>query len=142
LGRTGDVDIDNRQRALWTVLLIALIAPFFAAVIGIVLALLVPALGVPAPYFAGTAAPLVGPQAFLWAAMPALVAAVALLPFVLQSGTFPWLYAAVAGVVGFGAGAIITPFEAGALRPLLAGIAGLILVAVRSLLISRRILLP
>ena len=65
-----------------------------------------------------------------------------LTPYVLESGTYGWLHAAVAGVLAFGASTIISPFGAGPMMPLLAFLAGLIAIGMRVMLIRGKILTP
>ncbi|MBS0232955.1 MAG: hypothetical protein JSR99_05670 [Proteobacteria bacterium] len=128
------------MRALWMVLITSLAAPFFAGLIVVVLMLLSPATDFLLPPPSGEALGDVAVGAFVWSALPATVAALGLTPFVLQHGTYGWLEASVAGVVAFAAGAIIFPFEAGHALPLLAFLAGLLAIGMRSLLIMGGIL--
>ena len=132
--------ISNKQRALWSVLITSLAAPFFAGLIAVALAI-----GAQVSGFA------IGPQgdaalgdtglaAFAWSALPATIAALGLTPYVLESGTYGWLHAAVAGVLAFGASTIISPFGAGPMMPLFAFMAGLIAIGMRLMLIKGRIL--
>lgn len=133
--------MSNGQRALWMVLLTSLAAPFFTGLLAIALALARPATDFLMPE---KPMPPIGEFAvdvFIWSALPATVAALALTPFVLQRGTCSWLQAAVAGVLAFMAGAIIFPFPAQGALPFLAFMAGLIAIAMRKLLITGRILL-
>lgn len=122
------------------VLITSLAAPFFAGLVIVLLMLLSPATDFLLPPPSGQAIGEVAVSAFIWSALPATVAALGLTPFVLQNGTYGWLEAAVAGVVAFGAGAIIFPFERGNALPFLAFIAGLMAIGMRSLLIVGGIL--
>jgi hypothetical protein len=67
------------------------------------------------------------------------VAALGLSPFVLQHGTYTWLHAAVAGVIGFAAGDIIFTLVGGA-PAVLAFLAGLLAIGMRAMLIAGGIL--
>jgi hypothetical protein len=130
----------NAQRALWMVLITSLAAPFFAGLIEVALSLLSPALDFLLPPRGGQTLGEAAVGAYAWVALPATVAALGLTPFVLQHGTYSWLQAAVAGVLSFGAGAIIFPFAAGGALPFLAFIAGLIAIGMRAMLIMGGIL--
>jgi hypothetical protein len=134
-------DVSNAQRALWMVLITSLSAPFFAALIYMALSFAGPLATyiLPSPGAQGMGEVAVG--VFAWSAFPATVAALGLTPFVLQHGTFGWLHAAVAGILGFGSGAIIFPFADGGTLPFLAFLAGLLAIGVRSMLIAGGILL-
>lgn len=132
--------ISNAMRALWMVLIISLAAPFFAGLIFVGLQFLAPATNFLLPPHSGEAIGDVAVDAFVWSALPATVAALGLTPFVLQNGTYPWLHAAVAGVLGFMAGVIIFPFHAGSAMPFLAFLAGLLAIGMRALLIAGGIL--
>lgn len=130
----------NAQRALFSVLITALIAPAVAAAAALAIWLTGALLGVQLLPLAGERADAVALGAFVWSALPAIVAALALTPYVLRDGTYGWLHAAVAGVVAFGAAAIIFPFGGGPVMPAMAFLAGLIAILVRSILIGVRIL--
>ena len=141
------MSISHGQRTLWMVLATSLAAPFFASLIYVGLTALASVLG----HYADLLLPSVGAEplgevavdAFAWSALPATVAGLGLSPFVLEHGTYSWLQAAVAGVLGFAAGAIIFPFgSVGASLAPLAFIAGLLAIAMRAVLISSGILLP
>lgn len=132
--------ISNTVRALWMVLIISLAAPFFAGLIFVGLQFLGSATNFLLPPRPGEAIGEVAVDAFIWSALPATVAALGLTPFVLQSGTYTWLQAAVAGVLGFMAGVIIFPFPAGPAMPFLAFLAGLVAIGMRALLMSGGIL--
>jgi hypothetical protein len=130
----------NGVRALWTVLITSLAAPFVAGLIVAALQLSGPVadfLQLPAE---GEAIGEVAIDAFVWSALPATVAALGLTPFILQHGTYTWLQAAVAGVVAFAAGAIIFPFAAGRALPFLAFVAGLVAIGMRTILITSGVL--
>ncbi len=137
---TDQSKLSNGVRALWMVLITSLAGPFFAGLVIVVLMLLSPATDFLLPPASGQAIGDVAVSAFIWSALPATVAALGLTPFVLQHGTYGWLEAAVAGVVAFGAGAIIFPFESANALPFLAFISGLIAIGMRGLLIVGGIL--
>jgi hypothetical protein len=137
------MDVTHAQRALWMVLITSIAAPFFASLIFVALSLLSPIFDAILPVRAadeplGAAAV----SAFAWSALPALAAAIILLPFVLQTGTYGWLAAATAGVFGFAAGFFVFPFAASTSPAYLAFIGGLIALGMREMLIRGRILLP
>lgn len=132
--------ISNAMRTLWMVLITSLAAPFFAGLIFVGLQFLGPATNFLLPPHGSEAIGDVAVDAFVWSALPATVAALGLTPFVLQNGTYPWLHAAVAGVLGFMAGVIIFPFSAGPAMPFLAFLAGLLAIGMRALLIAGGIL--
>ena len=81
-----------------------------------------------------------GLMTFAWSAMPATLGALGLTPYVLDSGTFGWLHAAVAGVVAFGASVLIAPIDGGPFMPLFAFAAGVIGIGLRAMLIRGGIL--
>lgn len=135
------MDIGHGQRALWMVLITTIAGPFFGMLIGGLLAVITAALPGLFPYFDGIAMGPAAVGAFLWSAVPSIVASVGLVPYVLQSGTYGWLHAAVAGVVGFAAGMFVAPFASGGLAPVLAFAAGLIMILLRQLLIAKGILI-
>ena len=132
--------VTNRARAVWSVLITSLAAPFFAGLIAVACRLLGLQFGV--SLIAGPNIPLgdVAIIAFAWGAIPALIAALALVPYVLESGTYSWLNAAVAGVIAFGASAMLVPFSAGPFMAVLAFVAGLVAIAMRAVLIRGGIL--
>ena len=128
-------EVTNGQRALWMVLITSLATPFFVSLLVVALALLGPLFGSSMlnGEHGGLGEVVVG--AFVWTSFPATVAALGLVPYVLQSGTYSWLHAAVAGVVAFGAAAIIWPIVSGSAMPFLAFVAGLAAVGMRAMLI-------
>jgi hypothetical protein len=134
-------NVSNTQRALWMVLITSLAAPFFAALIVAALTLTGPVAAYVLPAQGGAPLGEIAVGAFAWSALPATVAALGLVPFVLQLGSFSWLQAAVAGVLGFAAGAIIFPLAEGGAPPLLAFLAGLVAIGMRALLIAGGVLL-
>lgn len=132
--------IPNTQRAIWMVLITSIAAPFFASLIEVALTLASPVVDFLLPPRADKPLGEVAAGAFAWSAMPATIAAIGLSPYVLQSGTYGWLHAAVAGVLAFTVSIIIWPFAAGQSLPFLAFLAGLVAIAVRAMLIRGGIL--
>lgn len=133
--------IGNGQRALWTFLFFTLCGPFFAALAYAAAVILASPLKLGA-LLPETLPPLGEAVAgvFVWAALPAALAAIGLLPMVLKRGTFGWVMAAAAGVVGFAAAAALAPFGHQDALPVLAFAAGLIALAVRFVLLAAGIL--
>jgi hypothetical protein len=136
------ITLSNTQRALWMVLITALVIPFFAGIIDLGLMLLTPASDFLLPPRGSEGFGEAAVDAFVWSAFPATIGALGLTPFVLQRGTYSWLEGAVAGVLGFMAAAIIFPFDANTGLPFLAFAAGLIFIGMRALLILIGILKP
>jgi hypothetical protein len=136
-----EVPVTNAERALWMVLITSLATPFFAGLAAAALALVAPLIEA-LPVITKQAAGGFAISVFAWSALPSTIAAIGLTPYVLQEGTYGWLHAAVAGVLAFGASAVIAPFEGGAAMPLLAFLAGATAIAVRDMLIRGRILKP
>ncbi|HET6390062.1 hypothetical protein [Hyphomicrobium sp.] len=125
------ISLSNTQRAIWMVLISSLAVPFFAGVIDLGLMLLSPLTDAVLPARGSGGAGEAAAGAFVWSVLPAAVAALGLTPFVLQRGTYSWLEAAVAGVLGFMAAVIIFPFEPPSGVPFLAFTAGLIMIGMR-----------
>lgn len=134
--------IPNTQRAIWMVLITSIAAPFFASLIEVALTLASPFVDFLLPPRSGKPLGEVAAGAFAWSAMPATIAGIGLAPYVLQSGTYSWLHAAVAGVIAFAASILVWPFEAGQSLPFLAFLAGLVAIAMRAMLIRGGILKP
>ncbi|WP_339082805.1 hypothetical protein [Hyphomicrobium sp. ghe19] len=132
--------MSNTQRALWMVLITSLALPFFAGIVDLGLMLLSPATDFLLPSRGGEGLGEAGIDAFVWSAFPATVSALGLTPFVLQTGTYGWLEAAIAGVLGFMAAVIIFPFGASTGVPFLAFAAGLLFIGMRALLMMIGIL--
>lgn len=124
------------------VLITSLAAPFFAGLIAVALSIIATIAGWQLGSAATQSPGETAIAAFAWSAIPATIAALGLTPYVLQSGTYSWLHAAVAGVLAFGVSTIIAPISAGPFMPLLAFIAGLIGVAMRAILIRGGIVVP
>lgn len=135
--------VGNGQRAFWTFLFYTLCGPFFAALAFALAVLLAPPLKL-GPLLPTDLPPFGEAVAgvFVWAAVPAALAAIGLIPMVLRRGRFGWIEAAAAGVIGFAAGAALMPFDARGAMPVLAFAAGLVSLAVRHVLITANILVP
>ncbi|MBK9079352.1 MAG: hypothetical protein WBP38_06695 [Hyphomicrobium sp.] len=132
--------ITNRQRALWMVLITSLAAPFFAALIVVAVVVIGQVTGFEIMPARDQPLGETGLMAFAWSALPATIAAIGLTPYVLDKGGYDWLHAAVAGVLAFGASAVIAPFSAAPAMPFLAFLAGVIAIALRAMLIGGGIL--
>ena len=132
--------VSNRVRAVWSVLITSLAAPFFAGLAAVAIRLAGSAFGV--ALFAGGDVPAgdFAIAAFAWSAIPATITGLALIPYVLEAGTYSWLNAAIAGVVAFGASALLVPVGAGPVMPFLAFLSGLIAIVMRLVLIRGGIL--
>lgn len=131
----------NGQRAFWTFLFFTLCGPFFAALAYAAVVILAPPLKLGA--LLPNALPPLGEAVagvFVWSALPAGLAALGLLPFVLKRGSLGWIEAAAAGVIGFAAATAVAPFEHGGALPAMAFLAGLIALAVRHVLLAANIL--
>jgi hypothetical protein len=132
--------VTNGQRALWMVLMTSLAAPFFASLVDVAMTLASPLLDFALPPRGEKSLGEVAVNAFVWSAFPATFAGLALLPFVLQHGTYDWLHAAIAGVVAFAAAQFVWPIAPGGMPVLLAFLAGLIAILMRTILINGGIL--
>lgn len=133
-------NVTNAQRALWMVLITSLAAPFFASLVNVALTLASPLFDFVLPPRAGKSLGEVAIGAYAWGALPSTVGALGLVPYVLQSGTYGWLQAAVAGVIAFAAAHVVWPVPAGAAMPFLAFLAGLVAIGMRAMLVSGGIL--
>lgn len=134
----------NVQRALWTFLIYALVAPFLAALVTVAIVILAGAFGL-GDLLPGGLPPLgaIGLRAFVWSVVPAVLTALALAPGVLRRGGFGWIVAAVAGVLAFAVAAVLFPLSGlEALRPYFAFLAGLVAVALRQMLVRGAIIAP
>jgi hypothetical protein len=99
-------EVSNGQRALWTFLLITLVAPFLAAVVILLSSLVAGAIGRgPASLLALDRAGQLGwaaqkaVETYVWGALPAGLAGLAMAGIVYLQGTAPWLAAATCGAV-------------------------------------------
>ncbi|MDO9384413.1 MAG: hypothetical protein Q7T86_16295 [Hyphomicrobiaceae bacterium] len=134
-------EISNGQRAFWTFLFYTLCGPFFAALAYAAVIILAPPLKLGALLPAG--APPLGEavaSVFVWAALPAALTALGVMPMVFRRGTFGWIVAAAAGVIAFAAATAIAPIQHEVTLAVLAFGAGLISLAVRHMLLAAGIL--
>lgn len=127
----------NGQRALFTFLGYSLVGAFlggFAVFAGLILA---PLVGLAEHLPADLPNPgLAGMRAFVWSAVPATLAGLALALVVLRQGSFHWLAAAVAGGVAFTVTAIVLPPGAGVPLTALTALAAFVAIGVRQALKS------
>lgn len=122
------------QRALWTFLFYALVAPFFAALAVVLIVALASGLGWSVPLSPTIGEAAIG--AFVWSALPAVATGLVLAAFVLRYGGFSWISAAVVATIAFALATLVTPFGLEEARPYLAFLAGLVAVAVHRLLLT------
>lgn len=133
--------VTNSQRALWTFLIYALVAPFLAAVAvtgGVVLARMT-GIGSLVPE-AVTGIGEAALATFVWSAVPAVITALILAVIVWRSGALTWIAAAVVAVIAFAAVSLLLPLELHEARAFLGFLAGLVSIAVRQVLIQADIL--
>jgi len=133
--------VTNAQRALWTFLVYALAAPFFAALAVVIFIACARGLGMPS--LIPQSVPDVGEVAlasFVWSGMPALLTALVLGIVVWRTGGLPWIAAAAVAVMAFAISAMLLPFELHEARPYLAFLAGLVSIAARQVLIQADII--
>lgn len=134
-------EASNLQRAFWTFLGYTLAGPFFAALALATISILAPVLGLGG--LLPNDLPGVGETAtvtFIWSVLPAALAAVIVIPMVLNRGQFGWIEAAAAGVVAFAAVVAFSNMPHREYLPALGFLAGLVSLGVRSALISGNIL--
>lgn len=138
---SGEAQPSNAQRALFTFLGFSLVGSFLAGFLTFAALILAGPLGLGALIPAGTPnAGQAAMAAFVWSAIPASLAGVALALIAWRRGSFPWISAAAAGGVAFMLAAIAMPLPQGfALTPLTA-VAAFVAIAVRSALVSGGIL--
>lgn len=121
----------NLARAMWVFLGYMLVGPFFAGLAVAIALLAGPLIGMGA--WLPDPLPGAGPAAiaaFVWAALPSALAAFVVLPRVIRIGRFGWIEAAIGGVIGFAAVAVVTGMPDRAMLPGLSFIAGLVSVCV------------
>jgi len=133
----------NEQRALWTFLIYALLAPFLGALVVAVVLALASVFGLAdllpdgvAPTGAAAIA------AFVWAIVPAVLTGIVLAAMAWRTGGFSWIVAAAAAVIAFTVAAVLVPIGLEDARPYLAFLAGLIAIAVREVLVRMGVLAP
>jgi hypothetical protein len=129
------------QRALWTFLIYALLAPLLAALAVVVAVAAAPPLGL-ADLLPGESQSLgqAGVATFVWAGLPAVATGLVLAVVALRSGGFGWFLAAAVAVIAFAVASLLLPFALEDARPYLAFLAGLVAVAVRVVLVRLDIL--
>ena len=133
----------NAIRALWTFLVYALVAPFFAALVIAVVLVLASIFGL-ADLLPDDVAP-TGAAAiatFVWAIVPAMLTGIALAVMAWQTGGFSWVVAAAAAVIAFTVAAVLVPIGLENARPYLAFLSGVVAIAVREVLARMGILSP
>jgi hypothetical protein len=126
----------NAQRALWTFLIYALLAPFFAALAVVIVIAGAAAFGL-ADVLPGGQQPLGHAviATFVWSGLPAVATGIVLAGVMLRSGGFGWMLAAAVAVIAFAAASLLLAFGLEDARPYLAFLAGLVAVAVRAVLV-------
>jgi len=133
----------NAIRALWTFLVYALVAPFFAALVIAVVLVLASIFGL-ADLLPDDVAP-TGAAAiatYVWAIVPAMLTGIALAVMAWQTGGFSWVLAAAAAVIAFTVAAVLVPIGLENARPYLAFLSGVVAIAVREVLARMGILSP
>jgi hypothetical protein len=127
--------MSNAQRALWTLLIYALVGPFFSALAVALILVLASFFGLAALLpddVAPTGEAII--TTFVWAIVPALLTGLALAAVVWRTGGFSWIIAAAAAVIAFSVAAVLVPIGLENARPYLAFLAGVIALAVRAVL--------
>jgi len=129
--------VTNAQRALWTFLIYALVAPFLAGLAVAALIAFARLVGIPSivpEVVAGSGE--AGLVAFVWSALPALVTGLILAAVVWRTGGLSWIAAAAVAIIAFAGAAMLLPLELHDARPYLAFLAGLVSLGVRQVLIQ------
>jgi hypothetical protein len=129
--------VTNAQRALWTFLIYALAAPFFAALAVVLFVAL--ARGLSVGSLVPESVPGVGEAAivvFVWSAIPATITGLVLAAVVWRTGSLSWIATVGVAIIAFAAAAMLLPLELHDARPYLAFLAGLVSIAVRQVLIQ------
>jgi hypothetical protein len=135
--------MSNVQRALWTFLIYALVAPFLSALAIAILLVLASAFGL-----TGLLPDHVMPTGqaavatFVWAIVPGLLTALALAAMAWHRGSFSWIFAAAVAVVAFSIATVLVPIGLEHARPYLAFLAGVIALAVRVVLARMSVITP
>lgn len=144
-----DGAISNGQRAFWMFLAFMLVAPFFGGLAGAAMIAVAWGAGIAPETFAKmpfgefqTHIAPIGVTAFVWSVIPAALTAVSLVPTVLKNGSVSLFMAGAVGVIAFTAAILLFPFPTVGMQPVIMFAAGLISVAVRSMLINVNILKP
>jgi len=129
--------VSNLQRALWTFLGYALVAPFFGALAVVIWVAMARVFGLPS--LLPTDVPDIGKAAlvaFVWSAVPAVITGAILAIVVWRTGALTWIAAAAVAIIAFAATAMLLPLELHDARPFLAFLAGIVSIAVRQVLIQ------
>ena len=133
--------VTNSQRALWTFLIYALVAPFFAALAVVAAIALAHGFGVPSLVpSAVTGVGEAGVAAFVWSAPPGVITGLVLAVVVWRTGGLRWITAVAVAIIAFAGVALLLPLELHDARPYLAFLAGLVSIAVRQVLIQADII--
>ncbi|MDX2289887.1 MAG: hypothetical protein NW217_13825 [Hyphomicrobiaceae bacterium] len=138
---TQEEEPSTLVRAMWTFLGYMLVGPLLAGLMTAAGLIVLPLVGMGAHLPQGL--PTVGEAAagaFVWAAIPAALAAIAVVPSVLRRGNFSWLTAAVAGGVAVFAAGVLTGQPPKDMMTIPAFLGALVSIGVREALISGRIL--
>lgn len=129
--------VSNGQRALWTFLLYALAAPFFAGLGVVIFVALARATGLNS--FVPDNVGGLGEAAlatFVWSAVPSVLTGIILAAVVWRTGALSWMAAAAVAIIAFAGAALLLPLELHDARPYLAFLAGLVSIVVRQVLIQ------
>jgi hypothetical protein len=133
----------NTQRALWTFLIYALVAPFLGALFVAIVLALASLFGIddvlPDDVAPSGAAAL---ATFVWAIVPAVLSGIALAAMAWQKGGFSWIVAAAVAVIAFTIAAILFPIGLEDARPYLAFLAGAVAIGVREVLVRMGAIAP
>ncbi|MDP1908000.1 MAG: hypothetical protein Q8K85_06850 [Hyphomicrobium sp.] len=135
--------ITNGQRALWTFLIYALVGPFFAALVLVIVIALASVFGL-SGLLPTELPPLpqVGLVAFVWSTVPAVLTALVLATVVWRAGDFTWLVAVIVAVIAFAIAAMLLPLDLDHARPYLAFLAGIVATMVRQVLVQIDVIAP
>lgn len=131
------VDQSRSQRALVTFLGHALVGPFLAGFVVLAALILAAPLKLDALLPGNVGNPGAAALAtFVWGAVPASLAGLALAFVVWRRGGYPWITAAAAGGIAFTLAAIASPVAPGLALTPLTGLAAFIAIGVRHALVS------
>jgi hypothetical protein len=133
--------VANGQRALWTLLIYALVGPFFAALGVVIVIALAGVFGLSGllPVAVGG----LGEAAlatFVWSAVPAVITGLIAGGVVWRTGGLSWMVSAAVAVIAFAGAAMLLPLDLHDARPYLAFLAGLVSLAVRQVLFQADII--
>ncbi len=134
---------NGAQKALWTFLGYTLVGPFFAALGVAVVAMVATLFGIPLPLADGAVnAGFIGAATFVWSALPAGLAGLAMAFMVWRTGSIGTLSAAIAGVLAFAVVFFFSNMPHREYFVVLAFFAGLVSLAVRAALQAGGIIGP